>query len=181
MATQPAVINKREDVLKKIGEIYPLLLNEDKKIAESLHELALEWNLKIGIMHIRNNSNNTETKLDVVYSAKKPFVRSIFMFKIHVDNIKGNAALKVKHKFSNIDVYRAIVEACPNNIKDLIKNIKTCTKCHPACKQERVFTLDGVKYNSCPAGTKSYENLTSDEWNIIRNLVIEEYKAHSAL
>jgi len=58
MENQPSVINKREDVLKKIGEIYPLLRAEDKKIAENLHELAIKWNLKIGIMHIRYNGKN---------------------------------------------------------------------------------------------------------------------------
>jgi len=103
------------------------------------------------------------------------------MFKIrNIDN-EGNATLKFKHKFSNIDAYRKVVEACPDNIKDLIKNIKTCVKCHPACKQERVFTLDGILHNTCPAGTKTYENLTFDEWNLIQNLVIEEYNAHTAL
>ena len=175
-----AGINKREDVLKKIGEIYPLLSNEDKIIADDLHDLALGWDMKIGI-GFRNNAANTKTHYDIQYSAKKPFLRMAFLFRICVTENEANPTFKVILKLLNIDKYRPIAEACPDNIKYLITTGKECDSCNPSCTKQMVFVLDGVSHNLCTFAGGVYENLSTDEWHIIKTLIIEDYKAHTAI
>ena len=181
MANAPAVINKRADVLSKIEELFPLLTENEKAIADSLHRLAIEWDMKIGIGNIRSNAANTKINYDITYSAKKPFARSIFLMKINVINDEPNAVFSVKAKLLNFDKYRPIAEAYPVAIKNVIKNIKECKKCNAECTQQVKFTLDGVSYNACTYGGEVFENLTTDEWELVRNLIIEEYNAHTAV
>jgi len=181
MPKAPAVINKRADVLSKIEELFPLLTNENKAIANNLHQLAIEWDMKIGIGNIRSNVANTKTNYDIMYSAKKPFTRSIFLMKINVIDDKPNATFGVKAKLLNLDKYRSITEECPDAIKNVIKNIKECKKCNAECIQQVTFTLDGVFYNACTFGGEVFENLTADEWDLLQNLIIEEYNAHATV
>jgi len=173
-------INKRDDVLKKIMELYPLLSKEDCKIAIDLHKLAIEWDLKIGI-NIRSNAAKTKTHHDIQYSIKKPVVRMVFLFKICVIEGEANPTFQVKLKLLNIDKYRPIVEACPDNIKNLITFGKECDICNTSCTKQMVFTLDGMPYNMCTFGGGIFENLSSDEWALMQNLIIEEYKAHATV
>ena len=175
-----ATINKREDVLKKIEELYPLLSSDDINIANKLHKLALEWDLKIGIT-IRSNVKNTKTQYDIQYSIKKPAVRMLFLFKICVTEGNANPTFQAKLKLLSIDIYRPIVEACPDNIKSLITHGKECDVCNASCTKQMIFTLDGVSYNMCTFGGGIFENLSSDEWNLMQNLIFEEYKAHTAV
>ncbi|MCL2286292.1 MAG: hypothetical protein FWC32_08005 [Firmicutes bacterium] len=183
MVKQPTVINKREDVLSKINEIFPLLSNDDKKIAEDLHNLAIEWNMKIGIGNIRTNAANTQTNYDITYSAKKPSPRSIFMYKIFVMN--DNATFGIKPKFTNIDKYNTVIQSCPDNIKNVILNINNCIKHSVGCKgcsgSEIVYTINRIKYNPCRYKGGCFENLTTDEWEFVKNLIIEEYNAHTTV
>ena len=183
MAEQPTVINKRADVLEKISELYPLLTDEDRKIADKFHKMAVEWDMKIGIDNIRANAAKTKMNYSIVYSAKKPFNRRIFVFKISVTKGQPNAEFAVKPVLQNIDRYRPIIGACPDNIKNVIKNIKSCThaKCGHGCVQKNSYTFDGVVYNPCRSAEASYKNLLADEWEIIERLVIEEYNAHAML
>jgi len=99
--------------------------------------------------------------------------------KINVTDDKPNATFSVKPKLLNLDKYRSIVEACPDTIKNVIKNIKECKKCNAECIQQVIFTLDGVCYNACTYGGEVFENLVSVEWDLLRNLIIEEYKTHT--
>ncbi|MCL2407642.1 MAG: hypothetical protein FWC95_06900 [Defluviitaleaceae bacterium] len=175
-----AVINKKEDVLKKTNEIYPLLSAGNKSIAEDLHELALGWDMKIGIS-VRNNTANTKTHYDVQYSAKKPFLRMVFMFKICVAENEESPTFGVKLKLLNIDKYRTVVESYPDNIKGLITLGNECNTCNPSCTKQMVFTLDGVSYNMCTFGGGIFENLCADEWRLLKKLIIEDYNAHIAV
>ena len=183
MVKQPTVINKREDVLNKINELLPLLSNGDKKIAEDLHNLAIEWNMKIGIGNIRTNAANAKTNYDITYSAKKPFARSMFVYKIVV--MSDKATFGIKPKFSNIDKYRSIFEECPDNIKNILKNISDCVKHSSGCSgcrgSETIYTIDGIKHNPCPYKGDYFENLDTGEWEKVRNLIIEEYNAHTTV
>jgi len=173
-------INKREDVLKKIKEIYPLLSSENKNIADDLHELALERDMKIGI-GVRVNAANTKTHYDIQYSAKKPFLRMAFLFRICITENEANPTFRVRLKLLNIDKYRPIVEACPDNIKYLITLGKECDSCNPSCTKQMVFTLDGISHNLCTFAGGVFENLSTDEWHILKTLIIEDYKAHTAV
>ena len=175
-----AGINKRVDVLKKIEELYPLLSSDNKSIADKLHKLAIEWDLKIGI-GFRSNAKNTKTHYDIQYSIKKPAVRMLFLFKIVVTEGEANPTFQAKLKLLNVDAYRPIAEACPDNIKCLITRGKECDVCNPSCTKQMVFTLDGIPYNICAFGGGLFENLSPDEWNLMQNLIFEEYKAHAAV
>ena len=181
MSKTPSVINKRADVLSKIEELFSLLTNEDRVVANNLHQLAIEWDMKIGIGNIRSNVTNTKTNYDITYSAKKPSARSIFLIKINVIDDKPNATFGVKPKLLNLDKYRPITEECPDTIKNVIKNIKECKKCNAKCTQQVTFTLDGAFYNACTYGGEVFENLTADEWDLLQNLTIEEYNAHATV
>jgi len=180
MESVPTVINKRADVLSKIAELFPLLSSEDKEIADNLHNLALELDMKIGFGNIRGNAANTKMNYDITYSAKKPFTRSIFVIKICVTQGEANASFSVKPKLLNLDKYRPIAEACSDNIKNVIKNIKECKKCSMTCVQQVVFTFDGILYNACTYGGEVFANLATDEWSLLHTLILEEYKAHTA-
>ena len=133
-------INKKEDVLNKIKELISLTSIEDKNIAESIHELALAWDMKILISYT-SNADNTKTTYWITYSAKKPFVRSIFMFIISTINDEPNATFGVRHKFTKINPYIESLERFQNSTR--------------------------------------FEKLTSDEWDLLRSLIIEEYNSHT--
>jgi len=181
MANQPTVINKREDVINKINELFLLLSVDDKKIAESLHKWAIERDMKIGIGNIRTNAANTKTNYDITYSAKKPTPRSIFLFKICVIKDADNATFGIKPKLLNIEKYQSAIDACPDSVKNVIRGIKECKVCKTNCGQQVVFTIDGVQYNSCTYGGEIFTNLTTEEWDLLYNLIVEEYKAHTAV
>jgi hypothetical protein len=179
MANTPAVINKREDVINKIGELYPLLADADRYIADSLHKLATDRDMKIGIGNIRSNAADTRKNYDITYSAKKPRPRSIFIFKICVVKDAASPEFGIKARLHNIGKYRQAVEAYPDKIKDVIKNIKECNVCSASCRQQFTFTLDGGTYNSCPYGGEIFAGLSDGEWDVVRELVIHEYDAHA--
>ncbi|MCL2364238.1 MAG: hypothetical protein FWC71_06200 [Defluviitaleaceae bacterium] len=135
--------------------------------------------MKIGFSNIRRNAANTKTNYDIIYSAKKPSVRSIFVFKIIVVENEATATFAVKPKFLNIDQYRQVAQACPDAVKNVLTNIKICTACSATCVQQVKYTLDGTAYNACTYGGDVFANLTADEWQSVKGLIAEEFKAHT--
>jgi len=141
-------INKRDDILKIISESFPLLSCEDKEVADSLHELSNELNMKIRLL-IFSNEQDKQRKYIFEYrpkSAGAGFV--IFSIRLRVEDGIEKAAFEIKFSLNNIDAYRPMVEICPNKIKDVILN-----------KDKRQY----------------FEKLTADECKLLRNLVVEEY------
>jgi len=167
--------NATEDLIREAMEF---LSPDEQATANSLHELAKSLGLKI---EMRRNLQKAGRGYYLEYSTKKP-KRKLFYIHTHEQYKTGKIILKVKANLFNIDEYRKSVEKSPLVIKKSIINTGNCTKCKSTCFAMNLkYTLDEVSYDPCYGQGHYFQNLDSSEWEILKELIANEYNVITAV
>jgi hypothetical protein len=165
----------KEITVDLINEAFQFLPLDKHTVAYELHELANSLNLKIGM---RRNLQKAGRGYCIEYSIKKP-KRMLFIIKTNEKYKTNEIDFRIKANLFHIDRYREDVEKSPLKIKEAIKNTAQCSKCNPVCfNVKSQYTLDGVFYDPCYIKGHHFENLITSEWNKLKQLIIEEWKAN---
>ena len=160
-----------------ILEAMSFLSPDEHAAANILHEFAKSTGLKI---EMRRNLQKAGRGYYLEYSTKKP-KRRLFYIHTHEQYKTGDIIMKVKANLFNIGDYRESVEKSPLIIKESIKGTGNCTKCRETCYAANLnYTLDGVNYDPCYGQGHYFQNLDSSEWNILKELIENEYKVITA-
>lgn len=160
-----------------ILEAIQFLPQAEQTVAQDLHELSKLLSLKVSM---RRNLQKAGRGYCIEYSTKKPN-RMLFTIKTGEKYKTKEIDFRIKANLFHIDGYREEVEKSPSKIINSIKSTDECGKCNPVCYNVKSrYTLDGVYYDPCYIKGHHFEDLNPFEWNVLKNLIMEEYKVNTA-